>query len=216
VVLCLISTCMVGYKVLRNFYTNCCESVQPLQSVKLNDQSCSHSRAVWTLTWLMNLKMDLIFFLVISVALLSTNDKCTHPWLRCSEVPRSGVLRWLQGVLRHAVHQSDACGRWRWSHIVIVTYVHVKTFESTLVSVRKVNKPFLYVLSNVMWYYTHLSIICVKFWSWHTYEMHSVFLPKNGCDTSSASSAWDASRGQKGITIRWRRATEGGRVARRA
>ena len=32
VVLCLISTCVVGFKVLRNFYTNCGESVQPLQS----------------------------------------------------------------------------------------------------------------------------------------------------------------------------------------
>jgi hypothetical protein len=32
----------------------------------------------------------------------------------------------------------------------------------------KVDKSFLYVLSNVLWYYTHLSIICVKFWSWHT------------------------------------------------
>ena len=32
VVLCLINTCVVGFKVLRNFYTNCGESVQPLQS----------------------------------------------------------------------------------------------------------------------------------------------------------------------------------------
>ena len=31
VVLCL-STCVVGFKVLRNFYANCGESVQPLQS----------------------------------------------------------------------------------------------------------------------------------------------------------------------------------------
>jgi hypothetical protein len=38
VVLCLISTCMVGFKVLRDFYANCGESVQPLQSVKLIDQ----------------------------------------------------------------------------------------------------------------------------------------------------------------------------------
>ena len=35
VVLCLISTCMVGFKVFRNFYANCGESVQPLQNVKL-------------------------------------------------------------------------------------------------------------------------------------------------------------------------------------
>jgi hypothetical protein len=60
VVLCLISTCVVGFKVLQNFYANCGESVQPLQSVKLIDQPCSRSRAAWTLTWLMNLKMDLI------------------------------------------------------------------------------------------------------------------------------------------------------------
>jgi low affinity Fe/Cu permease len=45
VVLCLISTYMVGFKVLWNFYANCGESVQHLQSVKLIDQSCSRSRA---------------------------------------------------------------------------------------------------------------------------------------------------------------------------
>jgi hypothetical protein len=33
----------------------------------------------------MNFKMDLICFLVICVALLSTNHKCTHPCLCCSE-----------------------------------------------------------------------------------------------------------------------------------
>jgi hypothetical protein len=33
----------------------------------------------------------------------------------------------------------------------------------------------LYVLSIVLWYYTHLSIICVNLWFWHTYEMHLVF-----------------------------------------
>jgi hypothetical protein len=38
----------------------------------------------------------------------------------------------------------------------------------------------LYVLSIVLWYYTHLSTICVNLWFWHTYEMHSVFLRKNG------------------------------------
>ena len=31
VVLCLASTCVVGFKVLRNFYANCGENVQPLQ-----------------------------------------------------------------------------------------------------------------------------------------------------------------------------------------
>jgi hypothetical protein len=33
----------------------------------------------------MNLKMDLICFPVISVALLSTKHKCTDPCLRCSK-----------------------------------------------------------------------------------------------------------------------------------
>jgi hypothetical protein len=79
-----------------------------------------------------------------------------------------------------AVNQSDACGRWRWTRVFIVIVVRVKTFVSTLVSVIKVNKSFLYVLSIVLWYYTHESIICVKFWSWHTYEMHSVFFEKIG------------------------------------
>jgi hypothetical protein len=55
--------------------------------------------------------------------------------------------------------------------------VRVKTFMSTLMSVIKFNKPFLYVLSITLWYCTHESI-CVKFWSWHTYEMHSVFFGK--------------------------------------
>ena len=32
VVLSLINTCVVGFKVLRDFYVNCGESVQPLQS----------------------------------------------------------------------------------------------------------------------------------------------------------------------------------------
>jgi hypothetical protein len=85
-----------------------------------------------------------------------------------------------------AINQSDACGRWRWSRVFIVIVVRVKTVVSTLVSVIKVNKPFLYVLSNVLWYYTHKSIICVKLWSGHTYEMHSVFFGKNGCDTRLA------------------------------
>ena len=35
VVLCLASTCVAGFKVLRNFYANYGESVQHLQSVKL-------------------------------------------------------------------------------------------------------------------------------------------------------------------------------------
>jgi hypothetical protein len=64
-----------------------------------------------------------------------------------------------------AINQSDACGRWRWSRVFIVIVVRVKTFESTLVSVIKVNKSFMYVLSNVLWYYTHESIICVRLWS---------------------------------------------------
>ena len=42
--------CVVGFKVLRNFYANCGESVQPLQSVKLTYQPCSRSRVGWTLT----------------------------------------------------------------------------------------------------------------------------------------------------------------------
>jgi hypothetical protein len=50
VVLFLISTCVVGFKVLRNIYANYGESVQPLQSVKLIDQPCSQSREAWTLT----------------------------------------------------------------------------------------------------------------------------------------------------------------------
>jgi hypothetical protein len=144
VVLCLISTCVVGFKVFQNFYANCGESVQPLQSVKLIDESCSRSRVLFR-----------------------------------GEL-RSGVLHRLREVLRHAINQLDVCGRWRWSRVFIIIVIRVKTFESTLVSVIKFYNPFLYVLSNVLWYYTHLSIICVKLWSWHTYEMHSVFFEKTG------------------------------------
>jgi hypothetical protein len=181
VVLCLISTCMVGFKVLRNFYANCGESVQPLHSVKLIDQPCSRSRAAWTLTWLIELKdgFNIAFRLFlwpcwapsISVLILAyavqrrISEWSTSPTTRSSE---------------DAITQSEACGRWRWSRVFIVIVVRVKTFVSTLVSVIKVHKPFLYVLSNVLWYYTHESIICVKLWSWHTYEMHSVFYGKSG------------------------------------
>ena len=56
VILCLASTYVVGFKILRNFYANCGESIQSLQSVKLIYQPCSRSRAGWTLTWLIKLK----------------------------------------------------------------------------------------------------------------------------------------------------------------
>jgi hypothetical protein len=79
-----------------------------------------------------------------------------------------------------AINQSEAYGRGRWSRVFIVIVVRVKTFVSTFVSVIKVNKPYLYVLSNDLWYYTHESIICVKLRSWHTYEMHPVFFRKMG------------------------------------
>jgi hypothetical protein len=36
------------------------------------------------------------------------------------------------------------------AYVFIVIVVRVKTFVSTIVSVIKVNKPFLYVLSNVL------------------------------------------------------------------
>ena len=71
--------CVVGFKVLRNFYANCGKSVQPpLQSVKLIYQSCSRSRAAYNLTWLINLKIDLNHLWLFLVALLSTNHKCAH------------------------------------------------------------------------------------------------------------------------------------------
>jgi hypothetical protein len=114
------------------------------------------------------------------VALLSTNHKCTHPCLRCSEKNPGVEYFTTTRSSEDAINQSEACGRWRWSRVFIVIVVRVKTFVSTFVSVIKVNKPLLYVLSNVLWYYTHESIICVKLWSWHTYEMHSVFYGKSG------------------------------------
>jgi hypothetical protein len=54
------------------------------------------------------------------------------------------------------------------------------------------NKWILYCLNScTFWlqlrYYTLLSIMCVWFWSWRTYEMHSVFLVKIGCDKNPFS-----------------------------
>jgi hypothetical protein len=63
-------------------------------------------------------------------------------------------------------------------HLVID--VRVKTFESNNDCNKLINLS-LYVLSIVLWYYTHLSIICVNLRFWHTYEMHLVFFGK-WCD----------------------------------
>jgi hypothetical protein len=161
-------------ELLRELWWKCATSTECMI-----DQLCSRSRAAWTLTWLMNLNMDfnidfwlflwLCWVLTISVLILAyvvqrrISEWSTSPTTWSSE---------------DAINQSEACGRWRWSRVFIVIAVRVKTFVSTLVSVIKVNKPFLYVLSNVLWYYTHECIICVKLRSWHTYEMHSVFFGK--------------------------------------
>jgi hypothetical protein len=61
----------------------------------------------------------------------------------------------------------------------LVIEVRVKTFESIDECNKLINLS-LYVLSIVLWYYTHLSIICVNLWFLHTYEMHSVFFGKTG------------------------------------
>jgi hypothetical protein len=55
--------------------------------------------------------------------------------------------------------------------------VRVKTFKSNDECNKLINLS-LYVLSIILCYYTHLSIICVNLWFWHTYEMHSVFFEK--------------------------------------
>jgi hypothetical protein len=82
-----------------------------------------------------------------------------------------------------AINQSDACGRWRWSHVFIVIVVRVKTFESTLVSVIKVNKPFLYIFEHCFvilhsWIY-HMCEIVILTHIWDAFG----FLRKNRCDT---------------------------------
>jgi hypothetical protein len=59
----------------------------------------------------------------------------------------------------------------------LVIDVRVKTFESNDECNKLINLS-LYVLSIVLCYYTHLSIICVNLLFWHTYEMHSVFFEK--------------------------------------
>jgi hypothetical protein len=79
-----------------------------------------------------------------------------------------------------AINQSEACGRWRWSHVFIVIVVRVKTFVSTLVSVIKLINLFctFWAMSCDI---TLMSLSYVwNLWSWHTYEMHPVFLGKSG------------------------------------
>jgi hypothetical protein len=93
---------------------------------------------------------------------------------------QSGVLHRLRGVLRMRSTSQMPVEDEDGSRVFIVIVARVKTFVSTLVSVIKINKPFLYVLSIVLWYYTHESIICVKLWFWHTYEMHLVLFGKTG------------------------------------
>ena len=83
---------VVGYKVLRNFYANCGESVQPLQSVKLIYQPCSRSRAAWTLTWLIELKMDLNHFLVISCGLTEYQPEVYSPLLTAAQKEKDPCL----------------------------------------------------------------------------------------------------------------------------
>jgi hypothetical protein len=41
-----------------------------------------------------------------------------------------------------------------------------------------------------LWCYTLLSIMCVWFWSWHTYEMHSVFLVKSSVTSGCNWTCW--------------------------
>jgi hypothetical protein len=66
-------------------------------------------------------------------------------------------------------------------------HVCVKTFESNDECNKLINLS-LYVLGIVPWYYTHLSIICVNLWFWHTYEMYSVFFGKTGVTYSTRNS----------------------------
>ena len=114
VVLCLISACVVGFKVFWNFYANCGKSVQPLQSVKLIYQPCSRSRAAWTLTWLILFKDEIKslfgYFLwpcwvpTISVLTLayccSEGESCGEVFWRCC---------WVLGIRNP---QSSACEVW--------------------------------------------------------------------------------------------------------
>ena len=69
VVLCLAST-LHGWvqsssELLRELWLKCTTSAE----LKLIYQPCSRSRAAWTLTWLINLKMDINHILVISCGL---------------------------------------------------------------------------------------------------------------------------------------------------
>jgi hypothetical protein len=114
------------------------------------------------------------------VGLLSTNHKCTHPYLRCSE-ENPGVEYFIN---YEEFWGCDQPVRSPWK-MKMESRLHCyrcssKDFRVYPRECKKVNKSFLYVLSNVLWYYTHDSIICVKLWYWHTYEMHSVFFGKTG------------------------------------
>jgi hypothetical protein len=77
---------------------------------------------------------------------------------------------------------------------VVVIDDHVKTF----LSIDECNKMLinLFVCFWALYLILHsLSIICVKLWSWHTYEMHLVSLRKSGV-TNHIPDAPETDRGK--------------------
>jgi hypothetical protein len=69
-------------------------------------------------------------------------------WKQCSSCWSFHLLR--EEFLSAPIHSPPSLVRRIGPSVFIVIVVRVKTFESTLVSVIKVHKSFMYVLSNVL------------------------------------------------------------------
>jgi hypothetical protein len=115
--------------------------------------------------------------------LLSSNHKCAHSLLTAVQ-RRTSVRRSTRATSRNSEACGSpshyACGSWRrsCSFLVIVLCLDLRVHPS------ECNKEILYQLNSCTFYYCngitlYFYHVCV-FWSWCTYEMHSVFLVKSG------------------------------------
>ena len=162
--------CVVGFKVLLNFYANCGESVQPLQSVKLIYQPCSQSWAASTLTRLIKLKDGIKLF--------------SGYFLWFCWVPTISVL-----TLTYCCSERESCGEVYWRCCWVLGVRNPQSIAYEVWSLRFQDK--LYNSDNllfvvILFYLILLLIIhlwCVymyETWSWHTYSYVFGFVLKTG------------------------------------
>jgi hypothetical protein len=190
VVLCLISTCVVGFKVLRNFlcelWWKCATSAEcktdrsAVLTVKsgldphmINELKDGFNIAFWLFLWPCSVP-------TISVLILAYAVQRRTPEWSTSSTTRSS---------EDAINQSEACGRWRWSRVFIVIAVCVNTFVSTLVSVIKVNK-----LLCTFWAMScDITLMCLSYvWNCDpgTHMRCIWFSSENGCDRVVSEQCW--------------------------